>query len=47
MQNGIGKALCRLFFGSSKKKAYSKQSGWTIRLKIVHVNRIMLLCRRS
>ncbi|GAC41743.1 apolipoprotein N-acyltransferase [Paenibacillus popilliae ATCC 14706] len=27
------KALCRLFFGASKEKAYSKQSGWNIRLK--------------
>ncbi|MGG1518615.1 hypothetical protein ABE504_24560, partial [Paenibacillus oryzisoli] len=25
------KALCRLFLCASKKKAYSKQSGWNIR----------------
>ncbi|WP_429375648.1 hypothetical protein, partial [Paenibacillus sp. DS2015] len=42
-----GKVLCRLFFVQARKKAYSKQSGWNIRLKNVHVNRIMLLCRRS
>jgi hypothetical protein len=27
------KALCRLFFVQARKKAYSKQSGWNIRLK--------------
>ncbi|WP_148277835.1 hypothetical protein [Paenibacillus popilliae] len=38
------KALCRLFFGASKEKAYSKQSGWNIRLKkcSCETNRIIL-----
>ncbi|MGG1520175.1 hypothetical protein ABE504_32695, partial [Paenibacillus oryzisoli] len=33
------KALCRLFLCASKKKAYSKQSGWNIRFKNVHLSR--------
>ncbi|MGG1636710.1 hypothetical protein [Paenibacillus sp. NRS-1760] len=36
-----------VFLVQARKKAYSKQNGQDIRLKNVHVNRIMLLSKRS